>query len=145
MPCPRTTHRQSSQSIKLMAGLFKHLALFAFFALMINMVCWITLADHSDTYPTAAWLIIALVPLLFPLKGLLHGLAYTYAWTTFLMLFYFTHGIGELYSAPDINPYAVLEIVLSLIVFISAVIFIRLNAKTGKKEQNDKSAHDLQL
>ena len=96
---------------------------------MITLICWITLAEHSSNYPTSAWLLIALVPLLFPLRGLLHGKPYTHAWTTFLMLIYFAHGIGEVYSAQGIDFYASLEVLFSFMVFVSSITFIRLNAK----------------
>mgnify|MGYP000158443998 CR=1 FL=1 len=112
---------------------YKHLALFSFFGLMVTLICWITLAEHSDNYPTAAWLLIALVPLLFPLRGLLHGKPYTHAWTGFLMLFYFSHGIGEVYSAQGFDLYASLEVLFSCMTFISSIVFIRLNAKNVKQ------------
>lgn len=108
---------------------FKHLSLFSFFGLMTSLICWITLGNHSSNYPVSAWLIIALVPLLFPLRGLLHGKPYTHAWTGFLMLFYFSHGVGEVYSAQEFDLYASLEVLFSSMTFISSIVFIRLNAK----------------
>jgi len=113
-----------------MTSLFKNLALSSYFGLMISLIFWITLAPHSETYPTSAWLIIALVPLLFPLRGLLHGKPYTHAWTGFLMLFYFAHGIGEVYSAQGFDLYASLEVLFSAMTFITSIVFIRLNAKS---------------
>ncbi|RKZ77855.1 MAG: DUF2069 domain-containing protein, partial [Gammaproteobacteria bacterium] len=84
-----------------MVQFFKQLTLFSFLGLMVSLICWITLAKHSENFPTAALLILALLPLLFPLRGMLYGKPYTYAWNSFLMLFYFSHGIGEVYSAED--------------------------------------------
>jgi uncharacterized membrane protein len=115
-----------------MIQFFKQLALFSYFSLMISLICWITLADHSENYPTAAWLIIALTPLLFPLRGLLHGKPYTHAWNSFLMLFYFAHGIGEVYSAQEFDLYASLEVLFSCTTFIASIVFIRLNANSLK-------------
>jgi len=108
---------------------FKRLALFSFFGLMATLICWITLGQHSANFPTAAWLIIALLPLLFPMHGILHGKPYTHAWTSFLMLGYFSHGIGELYSAPYFHVYAMLEVLFSCLTFIGSIFFIKLNAK----------------
>jgi len=118
-----------------MTQFFKHSSLFSYFGLMITLICWITLVDHGDGYPTAAWLILALVPLLFPLRGLLHGKPYTHAWTGFLMLFYFTHGVGEAYSAQEFDLYASLEVLFSSITFCASIVFIRLNAKELKKNK----------
>jgi len=116
-----------------MSQLFKHIALFSYFALMFSLISWITLGNHSENYPTAAWLLIALIPLLFPLRGLLHGKPYTHAWTGFLMLFYFSHGVGETYSSQQFDLYASLEVLWSCMTFISSIIFIRLNAKKLKE------------
>jgi len=111
---------------------YKNLSLASFFGLMITLLLWITIADHSDNYPTFAWLIISLTPLLFPLRGLLHGKPYTHAWTGFMMLFYFAHGIGEVYSAQELDLYASLEILFSATTFIASIIFIKHNAKSLK-------------
>ncbi len=116
-----------------MTQFYKQLSLASFFGLMITLICWITLAEHGENYPISAWLIIALVPLLFPLRGLLHGKPYTHAWTGFLMLLYFSHGIGEVYSAQAFDLYASLEVLFSCVTFISSIIFIRLNANELKK------------
>ncbi|MDH5357235.1 MAG: DUF2069 domain-containing protein [Gammaproteobacteria bacterium] len=116
-----------------MTYFFKRLALTSYFGLMISLICWITLPEHSSLYPTSALLIIGLVPLLFPLRGMLHGKPYTHAWTGFLMLLYLSHGIGEVYSATEYSVYAALEVLFSSLVFIASIIFIRLNAKNAKK------------
>lgn len=108
---------------------FKNLALFCYFGLMLSLIFWITLGEHSENYPTTSWLLIALVPLLFPLRGLLHGKPYTHAWTGFLILFYFAHGVGEAYSAQGFSVYASLEILFSSVMFIASIVFIRLNAR----------------
>jgi uncharacterized membrane protein len=120
----------------IMVDFFKHLALTSYFGLMITLICWITLGEHSENYPTAAFLLIALVPLLFPLRGLLHGRPYTHAWTTFLMLLYFSHGIGEFYSTEGFSLYPSLEIFFSFITFTSSITFIKLNARMNTKSQN---------
>ena len=126
------TYRTHSKDIKIMTQFFKLLSLFSFFGLMISLTCWITIGEHSSNYPVSAWLIIALIPLLFPLRGLLHGKPYTHAWTGFLMLFYFAHGIGEVYSAQGFHLYSTLEVLFSGMTFISSIVFIRLNAKNVK-------------
>jgi len=122
-----------------MIQFFKQLSLFSFFGLMITLICWITLGEHSTDYPVAAWLIIALTPLLFPLRGLLHGKPYTHAWTGFLMLFYFSHGIGEVYSAQVFDIYASLEVLFSCMTFSASIVFIRLNANALKGSQNNEA------
>lgn len=123
----------SKGTIDIMTQFFKHLSLISFFGLMITLICWITLGDHGINYPVAAWLIIGLTPLLFPLRGLLHGKPYTHAWTGFLMLLYFSHGVGEVYSAQAFDLYASLEVLFSSVTFIASIVFIRLNANELKR------------
>ena len=118
-----------------MTQFFKQLSLLSYFALMISLICWITIAEHGENYPTAAWLILGVVPLLFPLRGLLHGRPYTHAWTGFLLLFYFAHGVGEVYSAQGFDLYASLEVLFSCITFCSSIVYIRLNANDLRNSQ----------
>lgn len=119
-----------------MVQFFKHLTLASFFGLMITLICWITLDEHSVNYPTFAFLLIALIPLLFPLRGLLHGKPYTHAWMGFLMLVYFSHGIGEVYSADGFGLYPSLEVLFSCLSFIASITFIKLNAKMHSQSQS---------
>lgn len=116
--------------------IIKNISLASYFALMASLIAWIIVAPHGENYPTAAWLIIGLVPLLFPLRGLLHGKPYTYAWNSFLMLFYFSHGVGELYSADHFALYPALEVVFSTICFTAAIVFVKLNAKLRANAHN---------
>ncbi len=119
-----------------MTTFLRRFSLLNFFGLMITLICWIVLADHGEYFPTSAFLVIALGPLLFPLRGLLHGKPYTHAWTSFLMLIYFAHGVGEFYSAATFAIYPAFEILFSTLSFISSISFIKLNAKMRKHSQH---------
>ncbi len=114
---------------------FRYLALTSYFGLLLSLLAWIVIADHADTFPTYALIIIASFPLLLPLRGLLHGKPYTHAWYSFILLFYFLHGIGELYSSEHFNIYPFLEILFSTISFISSILYIKLNAKMSSGSQ----------
>lgn|SRR5690554_4137117 len=111
------------------------LSLISFFGLMISLLVWILVAEHSENFPVAAWLIIGVMPLLFPLRGILYGKTYTHAWASFLMLFYIAHGIGELYSGDAIIWYPLLEVIFSSSFFIAANMYIRISAKLRKSAQ----------
>lgn len=115
--------------------LFRQLSLISFFGLMFSLLWWILLAPHSENYPTGAVLILLVVPLLFPMRGILYGKPYTHAWAGYLMLFYLAHGIAELYSGDAYFIYPLLEIVFSTLFFISSIIYIRLNAKLRHSSQ----------
>lgn len=71
-------------------------------------------------------LVAALVlPLIFPLAGLVRGRAYTYAWSGFVALLYFAHGVGEAWTWPAERVYALTEIGLSLLWFTGAIAYVR--------------------
>jgi len=116
-------------------SVFRWLTLFSFFGLMLTLLGWIILAPHADNYPTAAWLLIGLVPLLFPMRGLLYAKPYTHAWTSFLMLFYFSHSVGEVYSSEQFAIYPALALVFSSLCFCSTILFVKTQAKTRNTSQ----------
>tara|TARA_R110000787_G_scaffold120951_1_gene231846 strand:- start:749 stop:1114 length:366 start_codon:yes stop_codon:yes gene_type:complete len=111
------------------------ISLISFFGLMISLLVWILIAEHSENFPVAAWLIIGVVPLLFPMRGILYGKTYTHAWASFLMLFYIAHGIGELYSRDAVVWYPLLEVIFSSSFFVAANLYVRTSAKLRKKSQ----------
>lgn len=116
--------------------LYRIAALSSYFALLIHLLLWIIWLGPSHYFPTALVLIVMVVPLLFPLRGLLHGRAYTHAWTGFLAILYFVHGVGELVVNPPERLYAAIEVVLSLSLFFSCALYARI---TGKREQAEQS------
>lgn len=116
--------------------LFRWLTLVSYFGLMLTLLGWILLAPHADHYPTAAMLLIGVVPLLFPLRGLLYARPYTHAWTSFLMLFYFSHSIGELYSGDSVLIYPLLALIFSSLCFCGSIVFVKVEAKTRNESQN---------
>jgi len=116
--------------------LYRTLTLVGYFGLLLTLLCWIVLPERSYLFPTATVLTLALLPLLLPLRGLLHGRPYTHAWNSFLMLFYFSYAVGELYSAPYFDFYPALALLFSFICFTASILFIRFNAKMVNGSQN---------
>lgn len=114
-------------------------ALGSYFALLIHLLLWIIWLGPSHYFPTAMVLMVMVVPLLFPMRGLLHGRAYTHAWTGFLAILYFVHGVGDFFINPPERLYSGLEIVLSLTLFFSCAFYARI---TGKKEQAAAAERD---
>lgn len=115
---------------------FRWLTLLSYFGLMLTLLAWILLAPHSENFPTFAMLVLGVVPLMFPLRGLLHARPYTHAWTSFLMLFYFAHAVGELYSGDSMRLYPLLAVIFSFLCFCGTIFFIKLDAKKRKTSQN---------
>ena len=76
--------------------------------------------------PGGSWLVLKVLPLLAPLFGVLHGKRYTCQWSTLLIWLYFTEGVVRAYSDTGAAArLALIEVVLSLAYFASAVAFLR--------------------
>lgn len=115
-----------------------YITLSGYFALLILLIAW-----HGFIFPASKqpWLITGFIiaPLLFPLRGLLKEKPYTYAWTSFVILIYFMHGVVEAWANDDVRIYALIEIYLSVQVYIGAIYYARLQGRALKKENEDSS------
>lgn len=114
----------------------RYLALVSYFGLIVTLLLWILIAPHSAHFPIAAMLLLGVFPLLLPMRGILYARPYTHAWTSFLMLAYFTHGIGEIYSEGQHSLYAWLEVILSTLCFFACIIYVKVEAKLRNTSQN---------
>ena len=86
------------------------------------------------------WVILGFIiaPLLFPLKGLLKENPYTYAWTSFVILLYFMHGIVEAWANDKERVYAIIDIYLRVQVYIGAIYYARLQGRALKEDIKNK-------
>lgn len=76
--------------------------------------------------PQGSLLILKAVPLLLPLSGIIHGRRYTYQWASMFILLYFTEGAVRAWSDHGVAAQlAAVEIVLTLIFFICAILYAR--------------------
>lgn len=73
-----------------MSLVWRMMALLSYFGLFGLLLCWFAWLEPQDWMPVTLVLILFVGPLLFPLRGLLYGWPYTYAWTSFFgaILFY---------------------------------------------------------
>lgn len=96
-------------------------SLVALIALCLAWEIWL-----APLRPGGSWLSLKALPLLAPLFGLLHGRRYTFQWTPFLALAYFTEGVVRAWSEPPpVRPLAVLEIALAVALFGCTVLGAR--------------------
>ena len=105
---------------------------FALFTLLLLWFGWLAPASH---FPVGI-MFLMITPLLFPLRGLIIGKPYTYAWTSFLIMLYFIHGVGEAYSNADERIYGILEIIFSVTLYTGAITYARLKGRELKARQN---------
>jgi len=93
------------------------------------LTAWYSWLAPSTHFPVALVLLVLVLPLLLPMRGLLHGRSYTFSWSCFLALLYFTHGVGESYSAAGVRHLGLLEVALSSMWFIGAIAYVRLDSR----------------
>ncbi len=109
-------------------------ALTGYFGLLALLIAWIGWLSPPRALPISVALFLMTVPLLFPLRGLLHGKPYTFAWASFLSLFYFIHGVVEAYSSPEDRYLALLEVVLSMVFYFGSMLYARFRGRELKAE-----------
>lgn len=68
------------------------------------------------------------------LRGLLKENPYTYALTSFVILLYFMHGTVEAWANAEQRIFAIIEIYLSVQVYIGAIYYARLQDRALKEE-----------
>lgn len=107
--------------------LSRALSLLAYFGLLIHVLVWVILANPKDE--AASLLLLAGLPLLIFLRGLLYGRAKTHAWLGIISLLYFIHGIAEAYSNEPARALAFIEIALSLLLFFATAVYARLRSR----------------
>lgn len=98
-------------------------ALIALIAVTLAWELWL-----APARPGGAWLVLKALPLLAPLRGILHGRRYTYQWSAMLILAYMTEGIVRGWSESGMSQIlAWIECALASILFICAIGMARLS------------------
>jgi uncharacterized membrane protein len=83
--------------------------------------------------PGGSWLALKVLPLTLPLAGLLKHRMYTYRWLSLLLWLYFTEGVVRATSEPAPGAWlALLEALLSLVLFVACVLHIRMRLKAAQ-------------
>jgi len=117
--------------------------LLGYFGLLSFIPVWHVLINPLDAKFMSITLLIQIGPLMFPLRGLLHGKVYTHAWAMYLALFYFVIGIW--YAGDEsTRVFGVIFSLLSVLFFMGTMLFTRYqgmanNAATLNNSNLDKS------
>ena len=105
---------------------FQRLAQCGYFGLLLLIPLW-----HLYLSPPIKeinpWLItsIWLIPLLFPLRGIIKGNPYTYAWSGFIALIYIMHACVIIMSDEQERVLAVVELGLASIFLMGNIYFAK--------------------
>jgi uncharacterized membrane protein len=103
-------------------------SLIALIALCLAWEAWL-----APLRPGGSALILKVLPLLFPLFGVLRGRRYTYQWSSMLIWFYFTEGVVRGWSDKELSAQLAWgEVALSLLFFVSASLYARLSRTQAK-------------
>ena len=92
------------------------------------LVAWYSWLAPSEYFPVSLVLLVLVLPLFAPLRGMLHRRRYTIAWSCFLALIYFTHGVVEAYVSESTRHLGLLEVVFSSLWFLAAMAYVRVTA-----------------
>lgn len=86
---------------------------------------WLSPSAVFGRWPAAA----LLIPLAFPLPGLIRGRAYTYAWASMMALFYIAFAMTEVMSNPASHAYSYTVLFASSAFFLGCVFYVRFLAR----------------
>ena len=95
---------------------------------IICLLCWATLVGLQLALPWLSenfWLLLLVVPLLIPTRGLLTERRYTYKWIGFLAMLYFCIGISELFANPELQVYGLATTIASTLLFLASIYYAR--------------------
>lgn len=113
-----------------LAKLFHGVAIITLIALIALCVAWETVL--APLRPGGSWLMLKVLPLLWPLFGVLRGKRYTFQWSSMLILLYFTEGVVRAWSdKPPSSTLAGIEIVLSCAFYFAAISYAKLTAPSA--------------
>ena len=111
--------------------LFRWITLFGYFGLIILITSWLLFIDPVPDEQKSIKILLGVGPLMFPLRGLLHGRVYTHQWSMYLALFYFVVGIWFAGAEED-RLFGILICSFSLIFFIGTMLYARFKGREEK-------------
>ena len=118
----------------------RHLALWSYLGLLVFVLAWHTVLAPSELHGLGFQLLLYVVPLLFPLYGIIKGKPYTHAWANFILMWYFLHSLTVIYTHPDIWYLAAIELTLTTAAFIGCTYYAQQQGRAlglGLKKLKD--------
>lgn len=84
--------------------------------------------------PGGSWMVLKVVPLLLPLRGVLKRDNYTLQWSSMLILLYFMEGLVRATSDKGLSAtLGWLEVALTVIYFFCTILYLRPLKQAAKK------------
>ena len=113
-----------------------------YLALVLLLVGWFIGQGINGEY-TLLFSLLWIVPLLLPIRGILKGNPYTYAWASFILCLYMLHGLTLLYVTTDALAFAIIEVLLIGALLIAFPFYARIRGRElglGLKKKSEKPA-----
>jgi uncharacterized membrane protein len=107
-------------------------SLIFFFGLILLLAAYYLI--FADLHGARPWviLLIELVPLILLAPGMISGSARGHSWTCFVINLYFIKGALAVYD-PNRSLFGALEMLASLAVFVSALLYVRWRFQYNRK------------
>ena len=100
-------------------------------ALIIICIAWETVL--APLRPGGSWLVLKVIPLLLPLRGIIKRDIYTLQWSSMLILIYLAEGSVRSYTDTGVSAWlAYAEVTLVCIFFLCALLYLRPYKKAAK-------------
>jgi uncharacterized membrane protein len=111
----------SAEAVTSKVHILKITSLLSWLLLTLSQLAlpWLTVA------PANYWVLLLVLPLLIPLRGLLRDQRYTYKWIGFLTMLYFCIGISELIMNPQLRLYGLTTTAASTLLFLASIYYAR--------------------
>ncbi|MDQ9170253.1 DUF2069 domain-containing protein [Oxalobacteraceae bacterium R-40] len=101
-------------------------------ALIVLCIAWEMVL--APLRPGGSWLVLKVIPLLLPLRGILKRDVYTLQWSSMLILLYFAEGIVRATTEPGLSSIlGWVEVALTVAFFVSTLCFLRPYKKAAKQ------------
>ncbi len=113
------------------------LALIGYFGIMAFLMLWI-IKISPPQIPKSIALAISLLPLLLPLRGMLHGRVYTHSWAGFLALPYFAFGVDAAIHRTEKPWLGIVLVILSTVWFLASAYYAKYK-KIANRDNNTQS------
>jgi len=121
----------------------RKLALFGYFSLLIFMPLWLLVLSPSESLSALTTFLLFILPLLFPMKGILQGNPFTHAWANFIVLIYFLHALTTLWVLPSDRIWALLELIFASTMFLGCSYYAKYKGQelglSIRKPKTDKA------
>ena len=111
---------------------WRRLALISYVLLILFIAYWFFMVSPSTNKAMVLFSLVYLLILFIPLPQLAANKPRVYMWSSYLILLYFMHAVVEAYANTEERGYALIELILTVVYFVSATFCYRYSRKKLK-------------